>query len=642
MADPVPSAAPLPRPPAPAAAEGPPGRLAALALGSIGIVYGDIGTSPLYTLKECFSPDHGVRLGSASVLGVTSLIVWSLILVVTLKYVVFVMRADNRGEGGVLALLALAQRVTGNGPLAPLVLGLGMIGAGMFFGDGMITPAISVLSAIEGLSVLSPGLSPLVVPVSLGVLVGLFVMQSRGSESIGRLFGPVMLVWFLAIGAAGVVAIAGRPGIVAAIDPRHAITFLGAHGLVSVAVLGSVVLAVTGAEALYADMGHFGKLPIRLVWLGVALPALLLNYLGQAALLLEQPSALDNPFYRLFPDWALLPMIVLATCATVIASQAVISGVFSLTRQAIQLGHSPRLAIRHTSDEEEGQIYVPRANWGLLLGVVALVIGYGNSSNLAAAYGIAVTGTMAATTVLALVVARGLWGWPLWVCLGLGGVFLAIDLAFFGANLLKVAHGGWFPMVVGAGMVLLMATWRRGRAVLVRRLAEDGLPLEQFLRQQKDSEHIVRVDGTAIYLTGNTDTVPIALLHNMRHNKVLHRRVVFLTVLTDDIPRVPARDRVVVEGLADGFYRITVRYGFVQEPDIPKVLRLCKAFGLDFDMMQTTFFLGRESLIRAPQSDMPEWRERLFEVMSRNAVSPTEFFRLPPGRVVELGVQVQM
>jgi KUP system potassium uptake protein len=629
-------------PVSPRPAEAGPRRLAGLALGTVGIVYGDIGTSPIYTLKECFNPEHGVTLSIGSLLGVASLIFWSLIIVVTLKYVMFVMRADNRGEGGILALLALAQRATGPGPLGGLALGLGMAGAALFFGDGMITPAISVLSAIEGLTVASPSLTPLVVPLSLVVLVGLFVLQSRGSEMIGRLFGPVMVVWFAVLAVTGAIQIAEHPGIVAALDPRHGVRFLVDHGWVAFAVLGSVVLAVTGAEALYADMGHFGKLAIRLVWLGLVLPALMLNYLGQAALLIDDPEALANPFYLLVPDWALLPMILLSTLATVIASQAVISGVFSLTRQAIQLGHSPRLAIHHTSDEEEGQIYIPRANWGLMIGVVALVLGYGSSSNLAAAYGIAVTGTMAATTILALIVARRLWHWPLGLCLALGGVFLTIDLAFFGANLMKISHGGWFPLVVGGGIYLLMATWRKGRAILVRRLADGAMPLDLFLTQQKGSEHTLRVGGTAIYLTAATDTVPVALLHNMRHNKVLHQRVVFLTVLTEDIPRVPARDRMVVEGLAEGFYRITVRYGFVQEPDIPRVLRLSKAFGLDFDMMDTTFFVGRESLTRATQPEMPEWRERLFEVMSRNAVSATEFFRLPPGRVVELGVQVQM
>ena len=432
------------------------------------------------------------------------------------------------------------------------------------------------------------------------------------------------------------------PAILKALNPAYGATFLFTHGWIAFIVLGSVVLAVTGGEALYADMGHFGKLPIQIAWFALVLPALVLNYFGQSALMLDNPEAAKNPFYLLVPEWGLYPMVALATAATVIASQAVISGVFSLSRQAVQLGYSPRLEIRHTSDEEEGQIYIPRANWGLLLGIVALVVGFKSSTNLAAAYGIAVTGTMGATTILALVVARSLWKWPLWLCLVIGAGFLVVDLAFLGANLLKVAHGGWFPLAVGAGMLLLMATWKKGRQILSRRLSEGALPLDLFLSQQKESTSIIRVRGTAVFMTGGTETVPIALLHNLKHNKVLHQRVVFLTVLTEDIPRVSARDRVVVEGLAEGFYRITVRYGFVQEPDIPKVLRLCKAYGLEFDMMDTSFFLGRETLIPSTHPEMAEWRERLFVVMSRNAVSATDFFRIPAGRVVELGTQVQL
>ncbi|RAU23310.1 potassium transporter Kup [Paramagnetospirillum kuznetsovii] len=618
-------------------------RLGALSLAAMGVVYGDIGTSPLYTLKECFDPDHGVPLTPENIYGIASLVFWAIIVVVTLKYVLFVMRADNRGEGGILALLALAMRATNadRARIGPLVV-LGLIGAALFFGDGVITPAISVLSAVEGLEVGTPMFQPYVIPITLAVLIGLFAIQSHGTELVGKLFGPVMVVWFVTIAVLGFIEVAGHPGILTAINPAYGLTFLFTHGWIAFIVLGSVVLAVTGGEALYADMGHFGKLPIQISWFVMVLPALMLSYLGQAALLLDNPEAVKNPFYLLAPDWALYPLVALATLATVIASQAVISGVFSLSRQAVQLGYSPRLDIRHTSDEEEGQIYIARANWGLLIGIVALVVGFKSSTNLAAAYGIAVTGTMATTTVLALVVARHQWKWPAWLCIALGVVFLVVDLAFFGANLLKVANGGWFPLAVGAAMFLAMSTWRRGRVILAKRLAEGAMPLEMFLQQQKQSEHMLRVRGTAIFMTGDTDTVPIALLHNLKHNKALHQRVVFMTVITDDIPRVSARDRVVVEGLAEGFYRITVRYGFFQEPDIPKVLRLCKAFGLEFDMMDTSFFLGRETVIPSVHPEMAEWRERLYVIMGRNAVSATDFFRIPAGRVVELGIQVQM
>ena len=618
-------------------------RLTGLSLAAMGVVYGDIGTSPLYTLKECFDPDHGVPLTPENIYGIASLVFWAIIIVVTLKYVLFVMRADNRGEGGILALLALALRATGTDKNhVGILMVLGLIGAALFFGDGMITPAISVLSAVEGLEVGTPIFTPFVVPITLVVLIGLFAIQSHGTELVGRLFGPVMVVWFFALGALGLTEIVGHPAVLGSLNPAYGLSFLFNHGWAAFMVLGSVVLAVTGGEALYADMGHFGKLPIQISWFILVLPALVLNYFGQAALMLDNPEAAKNPFYLLVPEIGLYPMVILATLATVIASQAVISGVFSLSRQAVQLGYSPRLEIKHTSDEEEGQIYIPRANWGLLVAIIALVVGFKSSSNLAAAYGIAVTGTMATTTILALVVARFQWKWPLWLCLAMGAAFLVVDLAFFGANLLKVANGGWFPLAVGAAMFLLMATWRRGRQILTKRLAEGAMPLDMFLAQQKDSQSIIRVRGTAIFMTGDTATVPIALLHNLKHNKALHQRVVFMTVQTEDIPRVAARDRVVVEGLVEGFYRITVRYGFVQEPDIPRVLRLCKAFGLEFDMMDTSFFLGRETLIPSVHPEMAEWRERLFVVMSRNAVSATDFFRIPAGRVVELGTQVQL
>ena len=619
-----------------------PRRLAALSLAAIGVVYGDIGTSPLYTIKECFGGSHGLAVNPANVLGIASLVLWALIIVVTLKYVLFVMRADNRGEGGILALLALAIHSAhsdrrGMGP----VMVLGLFGCALFFGDSIITPAISVLSAIEGLEVASPQLEPYVEPVTLGVITLLFLVQSRGTTKIGAVFGPVMLLWFVALAAFGIMEIVTEPAILAAVNPLHGIRFVIANGWLAFMVLGSVVLAVTGAEALYADMGHFGKRPIQSAWFALVLPALALNYFGQAALLLDDPEAVRNPFYLLVPEPLLYPMIGLATCAAVIASQAVISGAFSLSRQAVQLGFSPRLEIRHTSDEEEGQIYIPRANWGLYIGIVVLVLGFKSSSNLAGAYGIAVTGTMVCSTVLALVVARTLWKWPLPVCIGLGVAFLSLDMAFMGANLLKIPDGGWFPLMVGVGMFLLMATWKRGRQILAKRLAEDSMPIDLFLARQKEKP-TRRVAGTAICMTGNPEIIPVALLHNLKHNKVLHERVVFMTVVFEDIPRVSAKDRVLVQGLAEGFYSITVRYGFFQEPNLPKVLRLCKAFGLEFDLMQTSFFLGRETLIPSIHPEMAEWREKLFVVMSRNSVSATDFFRIPAGRVVELGTQVQL
>ncbi|MGE5514721.1 MAG: potassium transporter Kup [Bacteroidota bacterium] len=619
-----------------------PRRLAALSLAAIGVVYGDIGTSPLYTIKECFGGEHGLPVVPANILGIASLVFWALIIVVTLKYVLFVMRADNRGEGGILALLALAMHSahTDKRRMGPVMV-LGLFGCALFFGDGTITPAISVLSAIEGLEVASPAFARYVEPVTLVVICVLFFVQSHGTTKIGAVFGPVMVVWFAALAGFGILEIVTQPAILAALNPLHGARFIAAHGWHAFLVLGSVVLAVTGAEALYADMGHFGKRPIQCAWFGAVLPALVLNYFGQSALLLNDPEAVRNPFYLLVPEPLLYPMIALATCAAVIASQAVISGAFSLSRQAVQLGFSPRLEIRHTSDEEEGQIYIPRANWGLFIGIVVLVLGFKSSSNLAGAYGIAVTGTMVCSTVLALVVARKLWNWSLALCLALGAGFLALDLTFMGANLLKIPEGGWFPLMLGLGMFLLMATWKRGRQILAKRLAEDSMPIDLFLARQKDNP-TQRVAGTAIYMTGNPETLPVALLHNLKHNKVLHERVVFMTVLFEDIPRVSAKDRLEIQGIADGFYSITVRYGFFQEPDLPKVLRLCKAFGLEFDVMQTSFFLGRETLIPSIHPEMAEWREKLFVVMSRNSVSATDFFRIPAGRVVELGTQVQL
>ena len=625
------------------AAEPDTGRMAALTLGALGVVYGDIGTSPLYTLRECFSPEHGLAATPGNILGIMSLVFWALIIVVSVKYLLFVMRADNKGEGGILALLALAtsSRPDATGKLSGMML-LGLLGASLFYGDGMITPAISVLSAVEGLEVAQPALHEVVVPVTVVILVALFAIQSHGTSRVGALFGPIMLAWFTTLGVLGLVEVIKEPQILAALDPRHAIAFFGENGWLAFLVLGAAVLAVTGGEALYADMGHFGRTPIRITWFTIVLPGLMLNYLGQSALLLTEPEAVRSPFYLLVPEWGLYPMIGLATMATVIASQAVISGVFSLTRQAVQLGLCPRLDIRHTSAEEGGQIYIPRANWGLLLGTLGLVVWFQSSSKLAAAYGIAVTGDMVITTILALVVARRRWNWGTPVIVALGVLFLSVDLGFFSANIIKIPQGGWVPLLIAVLTLGLMSTWRRGRAVLAHRLAEESLPLDQFIRRAAKSEDIHRVKGTAVFMTSSADTVPIALLHNLKHNQVMHERIVFLTVVVEDVPRVPAKDRVELQGLAEGFYRLTVRYGFSQEPNIPKALRLCKALGLEFDLMATSFFLGRETLIPRINPQMAHWREKLFVVMSRTAVSATDFFKIPPNRVVELGTQVQL
>ena len=613
-------------------------RVGGLALGAAGVVYGDIGTSPLYTVQECFG--HGLEVTPANVMGIASLLLWSILIVVTLKYVMFVMRADNRGEGGILSLLALAAQTSG-GKASGLAVTLGLLGAALFFGDGIITPAISVLSAMEGMEVAAPGLETVVLPLTLIVLVGLFAIQYRGTQKVGLLFGPVMVVWFLTIGFLGFRSIVLAPHILLAANPIVGLAFLVNHGTESFFILGSVVLAVTGGEALYADMGHFGKFPIKVAWFSLVLPALVLNYFGQSALLLTNADAARNPFYLTLPPWAVLPMVLLATAATVIASQAVISGVFSLTRQAIQLGFLPRLQITHTSAGEQGQIYVPRANWALLAGVVLLVVGFKSSSNLASAYGLAVTGTMAATTVLALQVARRLWHWPMAAVLAVGAVFLVVDLTFFGANLLKFMSGGWFPAVIGCGAFVVMITWRDGRARLSQRLAEQSMPITTFL--SADAAHPARrVAGTAIFLTGNPDFVPVSLLHNLKHNKVLHERVVIMTVLTEPIPHVPARDRLRIEDLGSGFFRMVVRYGFFQEPDIPVALKLARTQGMEFEMMRTSFYLGRETVIPALNPVMAPWRVNLFTMMSRNAVAATEFFGIPPGRVVELGAQVEM
>jgi KUP system potassium uptake protein len=608
-----------------------------LALGALGIVYGDIGTSPLYALRECFFGPHSVRPTPLNVMGVMSLIFWSLIIVISIKYLVFVMRADNRGEGGILALMALI-RVRGSRRW--VLIALGLFGAALLYGDGMITPAISVLSAVEGLDVATSFFKPYVEPITIVILIILFIIQRRGTEKIGALFGPVMMVWFATIGVLGLSWIIRAPRVLAAINPLHAVRFFSHDGLQGFLVMGSVFLVATGGEALYADMGHFGRRPIRFAWFTLVLPALLLNYFGQSALLLSNPGV-THPFYNLAPGWALYPLVVLSTIATVIASQAVISGAYSLTLQAMQLGYSPRMEIVHTSEKEIGQIYIPAINWILMVATIGLVLGFHESSRLAAAYGMAVTTTMVITTLLAYVVARELWGWSRPRAVLTMSLFLMLDLAFFGANLVKIPHGGWFPLLVAALVYLLMNTWKRGRQLLAQILKEDALPLEEFIRAVRPGSPL-RVPGTAVFLTTNPAGTPTTLLHNLKHNKVLHEQVVLMTVVTEEVPRLSEADRVVVEPLDKGFYRLTARYGFVQTPQAQDVLDCALEDGLKLDMMKTTFFLGRETLIPGSHTGMPRWRKKLFAVMARNSQRFTDFFQIPINRVVELGMQVRL
>jgi KUP system potassium uptake protein len=614
-----------------------PNQLKRMMLAAIGVVYGDIGTSPLYTLRECLGGAHGLPVVRETVLGLVSLILWALIVVVTIKYVLFIMRIDNRGEGGILALMALAQRKGAGGSL--FVTAVGLIGAALFFGDGIITPAISVLSAVEGLEVATPAFKPYVIPVALAVLAVLFALQYRGTDKVGGYFGPVMLVWFATLGGLGLVQLIQRPEVLLAFDPRYAAAFFADNGFLGFLALGAVILAVTGGEALYADMGHFGVRPVRLAWMTFVLPALALNYLGQGALVLGDPAAAAHPFYHLAPEWLLLPLVGLATAATIIASQAVISGAFSLTQQAIQLGFCPRMEIRHTSEHQIGQIYMPEVNERLFIGVVALVIIFQSSSNLAAAYGIAVAGTMTATTLLAFIVVRHVWGWRLITCLAVIGPLLLVDLAFLGANAWKVFDGGWVPLALAGLLVMMMTTWRHGRKVLAERLREETIPIALFL-ERLDRKAPPQVTGTAVYMTRHTEELPNALLHNLKHNKVLHQRVVLLTVQTLQIPRVPAAERLTLETPRANFHHLFLRCGFMETPDIPQALQECSRFGLDFPMIETSFFLGRETLIPAVHPPMSRWRERLFILLSKNAVSATDFFRIPADRVIELGAQV--
>ncbi|MEN9479018.1 MAG: hypothetical protein RLZZ298_413 [Pseudomonadota bacterium] len=616
-------------------------RLATLTLAALGVVYGDIGTSPLYAIKEVFGgAHHPVPITPDNVLGILSLFLWSLLIVVTLKYVSFIMRANNKGEGGIIALMTLAlHKGNPDSWQQKLLITLGLFGAALFYGDGVITPAISVLSAVEGLELITPTFKPYILPITLAIVVGLFVIQRRGTASVGALFGPVMVLWFAVLALLGGINIVQHPEVLAAVNPLYGFNFLLGNSTLGFFALGAVVLCITGAEALYADMGHFGAKPIQYAWLGYVLPALIINYFGQGALLLADPSAVENPFYRLAPEWALYPLVILSTIATVIASQAVISGAFSITQQAIQLGYTPRLEVQHTSDQEIGQIYLPALNWLLLVSIIALVIGFGSSSNLAAAYGIAVTGTMLITNILAIAVAVRLWNWsPLRAILG-ALPFICIDLGFFLANSVKIPDGGWFPLAFGLAIFILLTTWKRGRELLHKRLAADALQLKPFI-EDVSLNGVSRVPGTAIFMTPDPESVPHALLHSLKHYKALHEQVVILSVSVFDVPFVPDIDRVEVRHLAGNFAQVIVQYGFKDEPDIPAALKLGHEAGLNIEMMDTSFFLGRETLIPKLGSEMAYWRELLFVAMFRNAGSATAFFKIPSNRVVELGSQV--
>ncbi len=616
-------------------------RFPVLVIGAIGVVFGDIGTSPLYALKEVFGSQHPVPLSEANILGALSLVFWTLLVIVTLKYVTLILRADNRGEGGILALLALVVRLTRNNRRLRYVLGLlGVFGATLFYGDAVITPAISVLSAVEGLEVIAPQLHPYIVPTALTVLIGLFVIQGYGTGKVGAFFGPITVLWFITIAGLGILSIIKTPEVLVALQPGYAYHFFTDHPLISFIALGAVVLAVTGTEALYADMGHFGRGPIRVAWVFVVWPALLANYFGQGALLLREPRAAENPFYLLAPDWFLVPLVVLATAATVIASQAVISGAFSLTRQAIQLGLLPRMQIHHTSAREEGQIYIPLVNWLLLAGVVFLVIEFRSSSGLAAAYGMAVTGAMMVDSLLVGAVMVLMWHWPRPVAAVVVGTLLAIDMTFFAANTLKFLSGGWLPLAIALALFTVLTTWRHGRRLVIARKKENAIGRDDFIKLMADDWP--RVPGTAVFMTGDRDIAPGALLHNLKHNKVLHERVVFLTVKVEDVPFVSDEERVEIKDLGKNFFRVLVHYGFMQQPDIPAALALCTKAGLPFEMMETTFVLGREYVIPTKLPGMAIWREHMFAWMMRNATSANDFFRIPANRVVELGSQIEI
>ena len=613
-------------------------RFAALALAALGVVYGDIGTSPLYAVKEVFAGNHPIPVTTANIYGSLSLFFWALVIVVSVKYVTFIMRADNRGEGGIMALIALALHTVQDKPHhGKWIMIVGVLGAAMFYGDGMVTPAISVLSAVEGLEVGAPALHSFIIPITIVVLFGLFFVQKSGTAVVGAFFGPVMLVWFSVLALLGIHSIIDHPEILMALNPLYGFEFLLANKAMSLVAMGNVVLAVTGAEALYADMGHFGRKPISRAWFAFVLPALVLNYMGQGAAILADPAVADNPFYRSAPEWALYPLIGLATLATVIASQAVISGAFSVARQSVQMGLLPRMQIVHTSGHEEGQIYVPFTNWSLYLAVVALVIGFRSSSNLAAAYGIAVTGTMLIDTILVAFVMVLMWKWHWSVVAAIAGFFLTVDIAFFAANAIKIPEGGWFPIAMGLVSFTVLTTWRRGRRLVSLEMAKQSIPMDDFITAI-DGVH--RINGTAVFMTSSKEGVPPALLHNLKHNQVLHERVVLVTVQTADTPHINDFDRIYLHRMGKGFMRLIVRYGFMESPDIPAVLDQCKHLGERFDMMETTFYLSRETIVPSMTRRMTQLRARLFSLLTKNATSASDFFQIPTNRVVELGTQL--
>lgn len=618
--------------------------IAKMAFGAVGIVFGDIGTSPLYAFRETFVGPHPLALDDLHILGVVSLIFWSMTMVVSIQYVTILMRADNKGQGGSLALVALISRFLGRSRYGWLVVMLGVFATALFYGDSMITPAISVLSAVEGLTVVERELEPLVIPIALVLLILLFLLQKRGTDTVGKLFAPVMVIYFAVLALLGIIHIVTSPGVLVALNPWYAVQFFLSDRLIAFLALGSVVLAVTGAEALYSDMGHFGRGPLRLSWFGFVMPCLLLNYFGQAAMILSLDAAgaaeaIQNPFFMLASEAFRLPLVILATCATFIASQAVISGTFSITHQAIQLGFVPRLSIRHTNETEAGQIYIPVINWALMVAVIILVLMFQNSSNLASAYGIAVTGAMLIDACLLAVVLFAVWKWKWWISVPVVGLVFIVDGAYFAANFTKVPDGGWFPLLIGGFAFTLLTTWARGRKLMRDRMAESGLPMEVFV---KSATSAVRVPGTAIFMASSTGGVPSGLLHNIKHNKVLHERVVILTVEIAEVPYIAPAERVEMHDLGDGFYRLILHYGFMQETDIPRALQECEVCGGKFDMMQTSFFLSRQTLLSAKNPGMMVWREKLFAWMMRNAASPMDFFRLPTNRVVELGSQVEI
>ncbi len=617
--------------------------LAFLAVAALGVVYGDIGTSPLYAIRQSFSGEYGIPVTQSNVLGVLSLVFWALVLIVTIKYHIVIIRADNKGEGGVLALMALVNgsRLARNLSPRRIMIVLGIFGAALIYADGALTPAISVMSAVEGLEVAAPHLIHWVVPLTLVILIGLFLFQSRGTARIGAVFGRVMLVWFLVIAVLGLKEIIRQPAVLAAILPQHAVRFFAENVYRGFVVLGAVFLAVTGGEALYADLGHFGHRAIQLAWFSVGLPALLLNYFGQGALLLRDPSAAVNPFFHMAPSWALYPLVALATAAAIIASQAIISGAFSLTRQAVQLGYSPRLKIEHTSSREIGQIFVPTVNWALMLVTCALVLGFQTSTNIGGAYGVALSTLMAITTFMFYVMCREVWQWSRTKAVLVVGLFLAMDIPFLIANALKIKNGGWVPLAMAVGIYLLMTTWKRGREILAKRMLEKTVPLKMLLADLA-AEPPIRVPGTAVFMYGTADGTPPALVHNLVHNKVLHEKVVFLTVITEDVPHVPGEERVSVKRSGKGFHMVTSRYGFMEDPEIEEILDACREKGLDVRIEGTTFFLGRETLIAADRPGMAVWRERLFSFMSRNALRATAFFKIPPNQVFEVGTQVEL